>query len=448
MVDIILTNVPVKKIIELHDAPKFPSPALAYLAASLFKNKISYKVIDSKYDKINEETLINQIGPETKYFGISSMTHEILSAHELARKVKQKRPDIKIIIGGCHGTALPKQTLEEFNYFDIVVIGEGEETLIEIMKSKTLSKVKGVAFRKDKEIIVNERREYIDIDSITPKWDDFRPAKFYIVGCSRGCPFQCVFCMRVLGNKVRQRSIAKVIKELKYLVEEMGAEEIFFSDETFTLDKKFVNEFCSALRKEQLHKKMKWWIQTRSGTVNEDILKNIKNAGCYKLGFGVESGDEEIIKIIKKGISLEQVEKDVKLAKKLKFVTCSYFIIGHPGDTKKTIWKTIKFASKINTYETSFGIMIPYPGTEVYGFALAKEYNYRLLTTSWSAYNKQLGSALELTNITRKELSLLQIYAYSYVFLANLRFLDMLYFIWSYKQTVVEMIKNLIFTKK
>ena len=424
---ITLVNPPVKRVIErFFDKPNYPHISLGYLAGYLEKHDVPCKIIDAKLERLSESDVIKRCMQED-IVGISCFTHEIGNSAQLAKEITLRSPNTKIVVGGAHVTALPKETMKTFRAFDFVIYGEGEETFYELVKAieegKDFEKIDGLVFKKDNKIIVNKPRvgkQNLD-DLPFPAWHLFPKAKEYPLITARGCPFKCNFCMRSQGENLRYRSINNVINEMQMLVEKYKPNYVYLWDETFTLFNKRAKDICNEIIKRGIHKQLRWKMQTRVDCIDLELLKKMKDAGCDVVSFGIESGNTKILKNTGKGITIEDAEKAVKMAKKAKLKTEALFILGHPNETKKTMNDTIDLALKLNTSTVSFGIMTPYPGTEIYGVAKRGEGGYKLLSFDWSEYNKQIGNALELENISRKDIEILQIKGYLKFYFYNFK---------------------------
>ena len=430
--NIALLNPPSEKGQYEHEHLSIPKIGLCYIASFLEREGIPCFLIDAKFEGLSfEETIgrLEKLNPDI--LGISAMTPEINSAARVAAELKSRIPGVTTVIGGAHAISIPEGTLEEFPQFDILVNGEGELTLLELSRTLenggSLEGVKGILYRENGTIRTTPPREYIeDLDSLPmPAWDRFekRPPFYYILSC-RGCPFNCAFCMTILGKKQRQRSPENVVDEIQWLADNRGMTDMTFLDGTFTLHRERTNRLLDLLIERGLHRRVRWIAQTRVDRVDEDLFVKMKEAGCYKIEFGVESGNEKILKIIKKRISLEQVEEAVRLAKKASLQTACSFILGHPYETRETLKDTIDFITKLNPHSVSVGIMVPHPGTVVYEMAKAGEGGYRLTSTDWNDYVKFGGGGLEFENLSRKELEKYQAKAYLSLYLKNYRFFD------------------------
>ncbi len=444
---VLLVNPPPEQIIEPWDELAYPHLGLAYLAAFLKKNGVGVSIIDGKFEKLN----IDQIAEKTKrispdIIGITAMTNYIKASACMAKRLKEIFPDAAFLVGGAHPTALPTETLREFPVFDLAIMGEGEKTLFEIAESKSNQwhSIQGIAYKKSGTITQNSAREKIeDLDSLPfPAWDILPRAKTYPLITSRGCPFRCIFCMRLHGNKIRLRTTSNVLQEMEILAEEYGVRHIPIMDEIFTINKDRVSAICNSMITEGLNKKLTWGVNSRVTGISLEMFKKMHEAGCRKIDFGVESGNNEILKMIDKGITTKDAISAVKLAKKARIKTHSLFILGHPHETQKTIQDTTKLIVKLNTTYLSVGIMVPYPGTKVYEMARAGLGGYQIMSRDWNDYNKQIGNALELKNLNRKTLERQQVISYLKFYLCNFRLIGLLKFLLSYRKAAYFYLKN------
>lgn len=439
---VMLVNPPVFRVEEpWYDTPNFVRTGLAYLAGYLRQYPdFEIKIIDCKFERIDfEEALERILEFKPEVLGLGAFTNEIKPSAYLAKIVKDKLKDITIVIGGVHLTALPKQTLEEFPYFDIGVIGEGEVTFYElctaIRDGKSLDNINGLSFKNNDKIVVTPPRERIlDQNSIPfPAWDLLPRAEKYVVMSLRGCPFNCIFCMNPNGRVARKRSIDNVIEELELLIEKYHPKEVYFGDEIFSVDMDRTKELLNAMLKHNIHKKLRWTAETHVRFVDYELFQLMKKANCTEMGMGIETGDQEKLKNLGKGTSLEMIMEARDAARKAKVSITTFFIIGQPNETIESIKKTVDLAVKMNPNLPVFGIMSPYPGTEIARLAANGESGYRLVTTDWDEYNKQIGGALEFANLSRRQIEIMQIMAYTKVYLCNHRYKDYIKFLWHYR---------------
>lgn len=413
-----------------------PHIGLAYLAAYLREKDIEVELIDSPIEGITFKDLRKKIrNSKPDVIGITANTMQIFEANKTAKIIKNIDKDLPVIIGGYHATAIPIKTLEEFTYFNYLVYGEGEITTYELIKKlengKDISKIKGITYRNNDKIkITAPQKQISNLDDLPFPAFDLFPLKKYkpfysfekntielpiITG--RGCPYNCTFCARPMGNRVRYRSIGNILKEIKRDIDEFGVNQIHFMDETFTLDRKRTLRLCREIIKEKINRKLKWICETRVDKVDKETLRLMSKSGCRNILYGIESGNDKILNIIKKNITTKQSKNAVKLAKEAGINVIANFIIGLPYETKETIMDTINFAVKNDIDFAIFAILTPFPGTEIIEMAKKGEGNLEILTFDWRKYSKQIGGALSLKNLSRRELEHLQMLAYTKFYL-------------------------------
>ncbi len=454
---LLLINPPVIGVREpWFDTPNFVRTSLAYLAGYIrkYSQYIQVHCLDAKFERLSfSEVLDRCISINPDVVGLTAFTNEIKPAAYTAGIIKKRNPHVKTIIGGAHITALPKQTLEEFPTFDIGVFGEGEETLLELCQAlyhnKSLLGIKGVVYRDGENIVKNpERPRILDQESIPlPAWDLMPPSEMYYTQTVRGCPFNCVFCLNHNGKVARKRSVDSVIEEMEYLIAR-GAKRISFGDELFSVDMKRTSNLMDKIIEHKIGERVKWDIQTHVAYVNDELLAKMKKANIYRCEMGVETGDEQALKRMGKAINREMILKAFELARKHKITTGSFLLIGQPYETHKTIWETIKIGIKVNPTEPIIGTMVPYPGTEVAKMAATGEGGYKIISTDWDNYAKQINGALEFTNISKRTLEFYQALGYVLIFLANYRFKDFFKFLWEYRKAAAALFSKILFNNK
>lgn len=310
--------------------PIFPPFGLAYIAAVLKKNNIPVKILESNVFDLNHEQIKKEIIEyHPDFVGITSTTSMIEESHEIALLCDKK---IKVIIGGVHASSLPEETLEKFERFDFLVRGEGEFAMLELVQKKPLEKIKGLSYRKNKKIKHNPLRELNNnLDDLPFPTRELLPmSKYFSAGAkqvpsdyilsSRGCPYQCIFCADHLvhGRKFRFRSPENIIKEVEELYNK-GVRDWDFIDDNFTLINERVEKFCDLMIQKGLNKEMTWRCANgiRVDRITPELLKKMKQAGCYMVSLGIESGNEQILKNMKKDINLEGLEWLFNGARKL-----------------------------------------------------------------------------------------------------------------------------------
>jgi anaerobic magnesium-protoporphyrin IX monomethyl ester cyclase len=358
---------------------------LGYISACVKQKGYDVKFFDPNVQNIKPEQIAEAALHEKPVFiGISFMTPQFAITSEMCSIIKRICPEIPIVLGGAHPSVMPEKTLQEIPDADFVIVNEGEETVVTLLSalqsSKSFDNIKGLVFRKNSEIIMSSPPEPIeDIDSLPMPDRTLIDQSFYraqsflsfssntaSIYTSRGCPGRCVFCCsgHRLRTRIRERSVKSIMKEINYLVETFGIDYLLIKDDTFTLRKSRVEDFCDAIKKE--HPKIKWHCMGRVNTVDYNLLSKMKRAGLHDIFFGIESGNDDILKKAKKGITTKAVRSAVSACKDLNIRTYGAFILGLPGDTVETINQTIDFACSLPLTLAGFSILIPYPGTQVF----------------------------------------------------------------------------------
>lgn len=450
---IVLVNAPVLAVFEpWYDEPDFGRTALACLAAYLRNNGYkNVKIVDAKLERKDFKKCTQEIlDYQPDVVGFTAFTNEIKPASYVAAKLKQLKPDILTIIGGVHITSIPQKTMEEFDMFDVGVIGEGEETLLDLVKAHSANTpylgIPGTICKNTDGMLVQgpPRERIMDQDTLPiPAWDLLPAANTYFVQTLRGCPFNCVFCMNPNGRIARKRSVELVIEELEYIIETYKPEKISFGDELFSVDVPRTHALLDAMIEHGIGQKVKWDVQTHVRYVDDEMFKKFKLANVERVEMGIETGDEMALKKMGKGTNLKMIDLAYKAARKHDVEIGTFFILGQPNETVKSIWATIKLAIKINPQLPMFGLMTPYPGTAVANMAAKGEAGYKLLSTDWDDYNKQIGGALAFQYISRWQLEFMQSIAYVLVYICNFRFVDLVKLIWNYRVGVYQMLKKL-----
>jgi anaerobic magnesium-protoporphyrin IX monomethyl ester cyclase len=382
------------------------------------------------------------------------MTHEIHAAAEACAIAKRVCPDTWTVIGGPHTTALPERTLEEFPSVDIAVADEGEITITELAEAKgsgavpsELENILGIAVRVGDRVLRTGKRPWLEnLDDLPfPAWELFPKARWGVMS-SRGCPFGCIFCQRVLGRKVRLRSVDNVLAEFDALEERVGQREIWFRDETLGLNRRWIDEFVekTSARNQRKGYVWGWGGNSRANLADLDLYRRMKESGCYGLSFGLESGDEVILKRVTKGFTREVAIKAIATAQEAGLRAAAFFIVGHPGETWRTALKTVHLAAKSRADSIAVGVMVAYPGTEIWHMAQAGEYGYKLLTEDWRVYDKYFGNTLSVKGLSHRQLEFLQSLTYVWYYLYNLRFRDLLQFVSRFRSEAWTMVKRLL----
>jgi len=359
---------------------------LAYLSSALKNAGHEVSILDVRAEKPDDREIVRRIrGFSPRVLGITSNTCQLREAAALATLVKRDFPGIIIVMGGPHISALPERTLREQPSIDIGVVGEGEATITELCEAlsagKPLNGIAGLVFRENTNIVTTAPRCLAEnIDALAFPDRDAFPIEIYnrhvieykakpitSIITTRGCPYQCVFCSKsVFGSKERLRSAGNVIEEMRVLIEEKGYREIHVIDDNFTYDLKRARDICNEIiaRGWKAHFSLPNGI--RVNNFDDELAALLRKAGFYSLWFGVESGDPEVLKKIKKGITLDQVRKAVPIAKKHGFFTGMYFVIGLPGSSPDSEKMSLDLARELEPDVIGVGIFTPYPGSELW----------------------------------------------------------------------------------
>jgi len=363
-----------------------PPMGLALIAAVLERGGYQVTVLDVNSLKLQPYD-IAQLASNADVIGLTAMTPTINTTTAIAQHLKKAKPDLTIILGGAHATLLPEETLVTTPEIDIIVRGEGEETIIKLLQTlehkQSLCEIPGISYRKDGGVVNNPAKfKIIDLDSLPflayhlLPWRRYKPHPphgrafpFAAIITSRGCPYRCSYCSKpIFGNKFRGQSPERVVEEIVYYKRRFGIREIAFYDDVFTLDKRRAYAIADEIIKRGL--RIYWTCETRVNLVDRELLRHMKQAGCYSIAYGIESGSEEIVDTLNKDITLEEAKEAVRLSREVGLRTIGYFMIGSPGESPETIRQTIQFAKKLKLDFAQFSITTPFPGAKLYNLYL------------------------------------------------------------------------------
>lgn len=428
---------------ELGMNQKGPPLGIAYLHAFMKKNGIESKIFDARAYKRPLRALkdiISSYKPDIAGINIHC-TSEMDDGAYLAGKVKEINKDIKVIVGGSHPSALPQDTLERYKNIDFVVFGEGEYTLLELInsikESKSPENIYGLAYRDGGNIVINKPRELInDIDSLPmPDFDGFPFDKYkphYFKGIeipvitARGCPNRCVFCYQPMGHNVRTRSFHLVVDEIERDIKDYKATQIFFADDTLTIDPEYTINLFNEITRRGLNR-VRYIASTRIDRVNKDMLKAMKEANVFSIVYGAECGNQRILDGIRKGFTLEQTEQAIRWTKEAGIKVDTNFILGLPYENEETIRRTLDFIMKLNPDFLNLAILAPFPCTEVYEWAKKGIGGLRLKSESYEATGRIVGNTLELESVPRARLEYFQTLGYIRFYLRPSRIKNLFY---------------------
>ncbi len=403
----------------------YPPLGLAYVAA-VAESEAEVRVLDSEamnYSYADIERLTKQFNPDI--VGMQCYCTTITRCYKVAELIKKLNPMVKIILGGAQITLEKQETMKNKN-IDFGIYGEGEfvfrDLLKELKKSEknqNFKKINGLIWRNKSKLIINPKQELIkDLDKLPLPARHLFPMEKYHSSAnlrgkhtlnlmtSRGCPFNCAYCAGslIFGKTHRYHGTDRVIEELLELRDKYHADSIQFFDETLTANRARVIELCNKMIEKKLN--IEWSCFTRVNLVDLELLKKMKAAGCYLIFFGYESGNQRLLNLIRKGITLEQSRKATKWCNEAGIETWGSFMIDLPTETKEESEETINFALEINPTFVQFPITTPFPGTDLY--QLCKD-NGKILTdnldeyTAWDVVYTSTGRTVQdIKNTVKK----------------------------------------------
>lgn len=317
----------------------------------------------------------------------------------MAKEIRER--GCEVILTGPHTTFFAKQILKENPWLSGILRGEYEEGVIHTIQyylgERKREEINGFVYLEEGKFKKNSFHYLEDLDNLpflayhlTPCLDKYKEPLFTrlplrMMLTSRGCPYRCNFCLYpdlMWGHKFRAQSPSRILEEIKWILKNFGAKEIYFDDDNFTLDKERVYRFCELLIKEELP--IVWSCMTRADLVDEDLLKIMKRSGCVTIKFGVESASQEVLNSCGKNLSLQKIKETFKICKKLGIKIHATFLLGIPGETLESMRKTLSLAKELDPYTAQFALITPYPGTKLYKTAKEKGW---LLNEDYSKFD-------------------------------------------------------------
>ncbi len=392
-----------------------PPLGIGYLASALRKKGFNVDLFDWGPEKIMLKDILEEIeNHQVQIVGLSSFVANHGNGMRIAKHIKEKYPNITIVMGGPHASFLAEEILKEGDV-DFVSMFEGEITFTEIVDAvinkKPTNNIQGISYLNDGEFVQTEARPLIEnLDDIDiPAWDLFKLDAYTqpgVIITGRGCPYKCIFCAAsvISGARYRKRSTKNVVDEIEYLNKKYSLNSFFFADDTFSADEEHCVDICREIRRRKL--KIRWEAEVRANTVNDSVASEMVKSGCKHVQIGAESGDNRILKTIGKNITTDMIEKAVKTyLKHGSTVVCS-FILGNHEDTEETMNKTINFAVKIKKINPrfsscKFSLLTPLPGTLVY--TKRDKLGIKLLSNNWDKYSF-FDPIAETKYLTKKDL--------------------------------------------
>jgi radical SAM superfamily enzyme YgiQ (UPF0313 family) len=369
------------------DNPRNTPHGIAMIAAVLRQRGHEVHILDINGNRFSKQEVIKKVEEEKfEIVGIGGLITVYNYLKWIVPVLREVNPHASIIAGGSLGCSIPDIVLKR-NDVDIVIDGEGEITIIELVEAlrdkRDLHNVRGIYFKEKGRVVRTPTRNLIrKLDALPLPAYDLLPMETYldnpVVGIgrdidivsSRGCPYYCTFCYRLFGNHYRFHSSDYIIRQIKFLKKEYDIDFVSFQDDEFMANKKRVYEFCDKILKEKIE--IKWSCTGRVNLVDEEILRLMKKAGCTSVSYGIESGSQKILDLMKKRVTVEQAKRAILLNKKVGLRHPTSFILGMPGETPETVKETIEFCKELNIPLKSIMFATPYPGTELYQKAKAE----------------------------------------------------------------------------
>ena len=394
---------------------------MGYSSARLRKAGYEVGFIDAIVERLSFDETTNRVQKfDPDVILVESVTPSIDYDIDYMKRLKGL-VGAKIVFCGPHVTHFGGKSLEEYPVLDVVIKGDFDTRIVEVVENleddDALSKIGGIAYRTCDGVVVDTGkavfldnlddlpfpdRETIPFNSYGEAWYNRRP--FINMLTTRGCPYGCTFCISphaMEGLKWRQRSISNVISEIREVVTKHGVKEINFDDPTFTIDPKRVVAFCRALRNNKL--KIIWTCNGRVDNVvrHPQMLSEMRRAGCKMIRFGIEAGNPEVLKAIRKGLTLDQMREGVHLTKKAGILALCGFMFGFPTDSRETIEDTIAIAKELRPDLIQASIAMPYPGTVLYDEAVR---DGKVIAKSWKEFDMTYGPVVQTKDMTREYL--------------------------------------------
>lgn len=401
---------------------------LAYIAAILQKNGYDVRIVDVDAegltpDKLTQRVLENRVD----IVGISVATPTLNSALSVAKAIKKSSPSTITVFGGMHPSIMPIETIAHPEV-DFVIKGEGELTFLGFLsaiKNKyDFSSVDGLVYKKENKAIENKPRQLIEnldllpfpsrelFNNIAYTYPDSLYAKTAPVITSRGCPGRCTYCNAhsIFGRKFRARSAKNVVDEIETLIKKFGIKEIHIWDDNFVTDKQRVYRIKDEIKSRRIKVKFAFPNGIRADFLDAELIGALKEMGTYSIAIGVESANQEILNLAKKGTKIGKIIEVFELVKKARIETWAFFMFGLPGEDMASARVTIDFAKKLDPDIAKFHILKPYPGTEAYQFMLSNNF---LNSLDYDNYGIHTPPVHHLDGLSSEDLVKLQKIAYN-----------------------------------
>lgn len=387
-----------------------PSLGLAYIASLLRENQYDVSILDAYVSQFSINKTVDEIVRiEPGILGISVLTTSAFVVEKIVTQIRSLLPKTLIVMGNLHASLFAEELLIK-RYADVIIHQEGEYTMLEVanaVKNKaSFELIKGISYLKDGAVQHNELRPFIeDLDSLPyPARDLFDMDKYRSdprtavkgkktglsemqILTSRGCPYACTFCSsrttKSQGNKYRMRKPERVVDEIEHLYDKYGRSVFSFMDLVFPLVKSHAIQLCEELIKRGLNQRISWLCEPRVKPLDRETLRIMKESGCARVCFGIESGNQEMLDALKKQFTLDDVRQAVSMAKAERLEVDGMFMLGLPAETYEMTRKTINFAKELDVRFAMFNLFVPYPGCELYDILKSEN---KIMADDWSAF--------------------------------------------------------------
>jgi radical SAM superfamily enzyme YgiQ (UPF0313 family) len=396
-------------------ASTWPPLNLCYLAAIAEKEGHEVRILDGQAENLDAQELVDQTAAfDPHLIGVTSTTpfHHVVV--EMAQHLKARLPRVPIVIGGAHITLTREQGFDAV--FEYGFVGEADLSWPQLLRQLSVGgdvrQVPGILHRNDGTVQFTgdaPRVENLD-DLPMPARHLLRTDRYRIatIMTMRGCPFNCIFCStQVFGHRVRKRSPQLVVEEIKSVIRDFGVRHFIFMDDTLTLDRKHILAICDGLQRERVA--ITFEGATRANLLDEELIARMAETGLIRMGFGLESADETVRRIIKKEVPLESYTEANRLANRYGIETQNACMIGLPGDTKESIRKTLAFLRQARDIkQANLSIAVPYPGTELNEMAKRGDHGLRLIESDFSKFRRYNSAVMQVGDLSPQDLIKLQ----------------------------------------
>lgn len=399
---------------------------LAYATSFLKKEGKEVKLIDAIAEEMDEQKVIEKIqscNPELLI--IESSTPSFFNDISIIRIIHQKLSDCQIALCGSHSSIFPEQILSQYNFINYILLGEYEYTLLNLVNhledNLSLESILGLAYCEDTKIKINNSRPTIEnLDDLPwPEREDVPIYKYndgfaglptpnVQMWTSRGCPFQCIFCLWpqtiYKEHRYRKRNPIDVVNEMEYLIRKFDFKAVYFDDDLFNIDRYHVLSICEEIEKRGI--KIPWAVMARADLMDEELLESMSCAGLYAIKYGVETANQSILDFCKEDMDLDKVYRTIKITKELGIKVHLAFCLGLPGETKQTIQETLRFIHRAHPDSLQFSFATPFPGTEYFQYLERKGH---LLSKDWSDFDGNYKCIVRTQELTDKDLERIRI---------------------------------------